>query len=102
MKQQKASAKMSKYRHLSKPVRLDTRQFILRNLLLLLSNPPSLKYLTAAQGQTQLWHLKCPIECESDSCSRTIAAGIAGTHSRNGGFTFCDEVRLCLQVLSCF
>jgi hypothetical protein len=71
-----------------------------RGLLLLLRNFRSLKYLTTAQDKRNSGISNARIECKSDSCPRTIAAGIVDTCSRNGGFTFCDELRSCLQVLS--
>jgi len=73
-----------------------------RGFVLLLPNFHSLKYLTTAQDRRNFGISNARIECKSDSCRRTIAAGIVGTHFKNGGFTFCDELRLCLQVLSCY
>jgi len=48
---------------ISTPVELPTlrRSTIhFAQFLLPLRNPRSLKYLTPSQGQTPLWHLKCP------------------------------------------
>ena len=71
-----------------------------RGLLLLLCNFRSLKYLTTAQTnatmafQMPVLHAKRFVSPDHRGWNRSHTF-------ENGGFTFCDEVRLCLQVLSC-
>src|SRR5258708_23912512 len=106
MKQQKASAEMSKYRHLSKPLapKHSTIHFAQSPAPIEQPSFPQV-FDGGARTDATLASQMPRIECESDSCSPTIADGIVGTHSRTEYLHFatnCDYAcRFCHVINSC-
>src|ERR1700687_1728777 len=99
MKRQKASENVADFVRCRIVCRA-ARQSILRSLLLPLRNPRSLKYLTAALDKRDSGISNARIEREKRFASPDHRGWNRSHTFGKGGFTFCDELRLCLQVLS--
>src|SRR5882762_4990913 len=65
---------------------------------LLLANPNSLKHFGREPNWARLWCLDCPYGFRRRFTRRNDRG--CGNRKQSGGITLCDEVHLCLQVLS--
>jgi hypothetical protein len=70
------------------------------NLRLQVPNLHSIKHFGTEPTRRDFGISDARIDATNDSCAATIAAEIVGTHSSTEEITPCDELRLCLQVLS--